>query len=86
MKEKLIEAAEKINSAINSGNEVFASWDDFAVQIVSAKHETREDGEHLLAYDAGDKEYCIGGAVVRYEQPDVILWNAGQTIVTFCKE
>jgi hypothetical protein len=74
MKDKLIEAADRINAAINNGQEVYASWEgDFTVQIVSAKHETREDGEHLLAFDAGGKEYCIGGAVV-----NIVLWNAGK--------
>jgi hypothetical protein len=83
MKQLLIEAAEHINAAINNGKEVFATWESFAVQIVSAKHQTRDDGEHLLGYDAGGKEYCIGGAKVLQEDTKdnlsiTVFWNKGK--------
>jgi hypothetical protein len=79
--QKLREAAKRINTAIKEGHEVYAVWDGFAVQILSAQHVTKEDGDHLIAFDAGGKEYCIGGAIVQYEvpydMPNIILWNAG---------
>jgi hypothetical protein len=81
MSQKIIEAADKINTAIQNKKEVYAVWDGFAVQILSAQHVQKEDGDHLLGFDAGGKEYCIGGAIVQYEvpndMPNVILWNAG---------
>ncbi|MDR0610850.1 MAG: hypothetical protein LBG58_12120 [Planctomycetaceae bacterium] len=78
MSQILIDAAERINAAIANGKEVYASWDDFTVQIFSAKYEKRDDGEHLLGYDIVQKEYCIGGAIVQYENKNTILWFKGE--------
>jgi hypothetical protein len=72
--------ADQINAAIRDGKDVFASrGEDFAVQITSAKFVTREDGKHLIAFDADNKEYCVDRALVQYKnqtgKPNTILWN-----------
>jgi hypothetical protein len=78
---QLMEVAELINSRISLGNIVIASWNDppFKVVLVSAKHQSREDGDHLVGYDGRGEEYCIGGAYVMSYSPlaGVSLWEAG---------
>jgi hypothetical protein len=79
MRETFIEVANRINEAIKT-HEVIGYWDNdngFVV-IAEARYESREDGDHLLAYDKKGTGYCIGNAVVR-NSIGVYLWNAGNT-------